>query len=276
MEWRSIGDVLLLYLLIIMVSSSAISINAIAEEHDLDHIIALLGQPAVKFSQYSGYVTVGNADTDSIYDYIGTVNYWWSHALLSDLTYNSLLKLCNNSFKNTCVDILIYADHEIGKIDQYNIYTEACNYDLCTESYTEIYYNRPDVQKALHANTTAIPYKWTACSDTLFNNWKDAPASMLPVYTKLIAAGLRYGGDTDAIVPITATRLSLSHLNLKIKTPWYAWYTGGKVGGWMEVYDGLTFATVRGAGHEVPLTQPVRAFKVIESFLSGKELPKSE
>ncbi|KAL2326016.1 hypothetical protein Fmac_025074 [Flemingia macrophylla] len=26
-----------------------------------------------------------------------------------------------------------------------------------------IYYNRPDVQKALHANTTGIPYKWTAC-----------------------------------------------------------------------------------------------------------------
>ncbi|XP_047951379.1 serine carboxypeptidase 24-like [Salvia hispanica] len=249
---------------------------------------------------------VGNADTDSIYDYIGTVNYWWSHALISDHTYNSLLKLCNNSFKSTypkCVDILIYADQEIGKINQYNIYTEACNvtqagggrskrflhykrvaqsttgFDPCTESYAEIYYNRPDVQKALHANTTAIPYKWTACSDTLFNNWKDAPASMLPVYTKLIAAGLRiwvFSGDTDAIVPITATRLSLSHLNLKIKTPWYAWYTGGKVGGWTEVYDGLTFATVRGAGHEVPLTQPARAFKVIESFLSGKELPKSE
>lgn len=28
-------------------------------------------------------------------------------------------------------------------------------------------------------------------SDTLYNNWKDAPASMLPVYTKLIGAGLR-------------------------------------------------------------------------------------
>jgi serine carboxypeptidase-like clade 2 len=36
-------------------------------------------------------------------------------------------------------------------------------YDPCTEKYAEIYYNRPDVQKALHANTTKIPYKWTAC-----------------------------------------------------------------------------------------------------------------
>lgn len=36
-------------------------------------------------------------------------------------------------------------------------------YDPCTEKYAEIYYNRLDVQKALHANTTTIPYKWTAC-----------------------------------------------------------------------------------------------------------------
>lgn len=48
-----------------------------------------------------------------------------------------------------------------------------------------------------------------------------------------------------------------------------------QVGGWTEVYDGLTFATVRGAGHEVPLFQPHRAFVLFKSFLAGKELPKS-
>lgn len=30
-------------------------------------------------------------------------------------------------------------------------------------------------------------------------------------------------GDTDAVVPVTATRLSLSHLKLPVKTPWYPW-----------------------------------------------------
>lgn len=47
------------------------------------------------------------------------------------------------------------------------------------------------------------------------------------------------------------------------------------MGGWTEVYDGLTFATVRGAGHEVPLFQPRRAFILFQSFLGGKELPRS-
>jgi serine carboxypeptidase-like clade 2 len=47
-----------------------------------------------------------------------------------------------------------------------------------------------------------------------------------------------------------------------------------KVGGWTEVYEGLTFATVRGAGHEVPLFKPRAALQLFKSFLAGKPLPK--
>lgn len=45
-------------------------------------------------------------------------------------------------------------------------FRQMYGYDPCTEKYAEIYYNRPDVQKALHANITRIPYKWTACRYT--------------------------------------------------------------------------------------------------------------
>lgn len=48
-----------------------------------------------------------------------------------------------------------------------------------------------------------------------------------------------------------------------------------KVGGWTEVYEGLTFATVRGAGHEVPLFKPREALHLFKSFIQGKPLPKS-
>lgn len=36
-------------------------------------------------------------------------------------------------------------------------------YDPCASDYTELYLNRPEVQKALHANVTKIPYPWTHC-----------------------------------------------------------------------------------------------------------------
>ncbi|KAJ0488208.1 putative carboxypeptidase D [Helianthus annuus] len=247
---------------------------------------------------------VGNAVTDNKYDNIGTVEYWWTHSIISDTTYKTIKNSCNFTspkYNEKCDNAINYAwNHEFGEIDQYSIYTPSCNkssgnvtlsrlkntlvrrrvsgYDPCVERRAEKYYNRPEVQHAMHANYTRIPYKWTACSDDLLENWKDSQFSMLPTYKKLIAAGYRiwvFSGDTDSVVPVTATRLSLSHLNLTVKTRWYPWYINGQVGGWTEEYDGLTFATVRGAGHEVPLFQPERGYLLFESFLAGKNLPRS-
>ncbi|RZC59907.1 hypothetical protein C5167_007203 [Papaver somniferum] len=254
-------------------------------------------------------IMVGNAVTDNYYDNVGTITYWWSHAMISDKTYRQLLNKCDfhrQKNSNECETLYSYAmDQEFGNIDQYNIYAPPCNksdgsqrtlrlphrphqvfrqisgyegYDPCTEKYAEIYYNRPDVQKALHANTTKIPYKWTACSETLNRNWNDTEASMLPIYKEMIAGGLRvwvFSGDVDSVVPVTATRFSLERLKLSAKIPWYPWYVKKQVGGWTEVYEGLTFATVRGAGHEVPLFKPRAAFQLFKSFLNGIPLPKS-
>ncbi|GJX18213.1 serine carboxypeptidase 24-like protein [Tanacetum coccineum] len=155
-----------------------------------------------------------------------------------------------------CDDPINYAwSNKFGEIDQYSIYTPFCHrtsgnytsrrfknslvrgrtsgYDPCVERNAEKYYNRPDVQHAMHANYTVILYKWTACSAVV---------------------------DTDSVVPVTSKRFSLSHLDVIVNTQWYLWYIDGQVGGWSEVYNGLTFATVRGAGHEVPLLQPQRGF----------------
>ncbi|KAG7580322.1 Alpha/Beta hydrolase fold [Arabidopsis suecica] len=260
-------------------------------------------------------IMVGNAVTDNHYDNLGTVSYWWSHAMISDRTYHQLINTCDFSRQkesDECETLYSYAmEQEFGNIDQYNIYAPPCNkssdggggytgssgrrsmrlphlphsvlrkisgYDPCTERYAEIYYNRPDVQKALHANTTKIPYKWTACSEVLNRNWNDTDSTVLPIYREMIAGGIRvwvFSGDVDSVVPVTATRYSLARLSLSTKLPWYPWYVKKQVGGWTEVYDGLTFVTVRGAGHEVPLFKPRAAFELFKYFLRGKPLPKA-
>jgi hypothetical protein len=46
-----------------------------------------------------------------------------------------------------------------------------------------------------------------------------------------------------------------------------------QVGGWTVAYDGLTFVTVRGAGHMVPTSQPEQALELFKHFLANQNLP---
>jgi len=101
---------------------------------------------------------------------------------------------------------------------------------------------------------------------------------VLSIYRELIKAGLRiwmFSGDTDAVIPVTSTRNSINALKLRTVTHWHPWYDNGQVGGWTQVYEGLTFVTIRGAGHEVPLHEPEKAFILFKSFLEGKPMPVS-
>ncbi|CAA2960795.1 Hypothetical predicted protein [Olea europaea subsp. europaea] len=247
---------------------------------------------------FKGFL-VGNPVTDDYNDYIGTFEHWWSHGLISDSTYKTLGINCDFGSgthpSSDCIKALKLASKEMGNIDPYSIYTPPCNYtsslqrrsrghypwmprayDPCTERYSEIYFNIPEVQKAFHSNVTGISYPWETCSDVVGKNWGDSPLSMLPIYQELIAAGLRiwvFSGDTDAVVPLTATRYSIDALKLPTVVNWYPWYDNKKVGGWSQVYEGLTFVTVTGAGHEVPLHRPRLAFILFRSFLENKHMP---
>ncbi|KAK4778320.1 hypothetical protein SAY87_018507 [Trapa incisa] len=242
---------------------------------------------------------VGNAVTDDYHDYIGTFEYWWTHGLISDSTYKSLRTACDSGSSQhpsmDCLKALNIAEAEQGNIDPYSIFTRPCNstaslkqnlrghypwmsraYDPCTERYSQIYFNLPEVQRALHANVTGISYQWKTCSDIVGTYWTDSPLSMLPIYQELIAAGVRiwvFSGDTDSVVPLTATRYSIDALKLATITNWHPWYDNGKVGGWSQIYKGLTFVSVTGAGHEVPLHRPRQAFILFRSFLTNKQMP---
>ena len=49
-----------------------------------------------------------------------------------------------------------------------------------------------------------------------------------------------------------------------------------QVAGWTQVYGNiLSFATIRGAAHEAPFTQPKRSLVLFSSFLAGRTMPES-
>ncbi|XP_043695405.1 serine carboxypeptidase-like 34 [Telopea speciosissima] len=258
---------------------------------------------------------IGNALLDDDTDQTGMIEYAWDHAVISDGVYNDVKQHCNFSVEGSTKECDKALDEYFSVyyiIDMYSLYTSTCvedtnkttrtqrtiiqgvapklfskfdwwwhrrpaGYDPCVSDYSEVYFNRQDVQEALHANVTKnIPYPWTHCSDTI-GFWKDAPSSMLPIIRKLIDGGLRiwiFSGDTDGRIPVTATRYTLRKLGLKIKQDWTPWYTyHQQVGGWTITYDGLTFVTVRAAGHQVPTFVPKKALQLVRHYLANEKLP---
>ncbi|KAI6669445.1 hypothetical protein NL676_004330 [Syzygium grande] len=255
---------------------------------------------------------IGNSLLDDDTDQRGMIDYAWDHAVISDRLYRDIKATCDFSLEQlttTCNGNLnkYFAVYKI--IDMYSLYTPKCvnsnfsssarqrsvidgvaprllskfagwhqrptGYDPCASDYTEVYFNRPDVQEAMHANVTKIPYPWTHCNNNI-TSWADAPASILPIIRKLIRGGLRvwvYSGDTDGRIPVTATRYTLRKLGLDIVQDWTPWYSNQQVGGWTVNYDGLTFVTVRGAGHQVPTFAPKRSLQLVKHFLANEKLP---
>ncbi|KAE9598434.1 putative carboxypeptidase D [Lupinus albus] len=241
-------------------------------------------------------IMIGNAVINDETDNRGRYDYLASHAIISDQAAHDINTFCNFSsdvIPIQCRTAIDEYDRDVSFIDIYNIYAPLCNnpnltalpkknsivIDPCSGVYTHAYLNRANVQEALHANVTKLKYDWESCSDVI-SEWDDSPSTIIPLLHEFLNNGLRvwiFSGDTDGRVPVTSTKYSIKKMNLSTKTPWYPWFFNGEVGGYAEVYNGgLTFATVREAGHEVPSYQPGRALSLIMHFLKGTQLPTTK
>ncbi|KAI3500790.1 hypothetical protein L1887_36615 [Cichorium endivia] len=162
--------------------------------------------------------------------------------------------------------------------------------DPCLQSRILTYLNRRDVQKALYANTTDLPGHWDFCLGPLEYQEENFAINIIPLVSDLIKAGLPiflYSGDQDSKIPLTQTRIIANNIakGLKLTTlsKYRTWYSEKQVGGWSQYFGGLkdgknvtylTYATVRGAAHEVPFTSPSQALTLFRSFLNGSRLPR--
>ncbi|OEL13409.1 Serine carboxypeptidase-like 27 [Dichanthelium oligosanthes] len=178
---------------------------------------------------------VGNAVTDDYHDYLGTFEYWWTHGLISDKTYHNLKATCllesSQHPSPDCVKNLNLASAEEGNIDPYSLNTKPCNDTASLKlglGYND--YGPQNIPYILcsffeHANSPTLCH-----SDIVGSYWADSPRSMLPIYQELIAAGIKiwvFSGDTDAVVPVTATRYSIDALKLPTLVNWYPWLEVG-------------------------------------------------
>ncbi|KAH7570604.1 hypothetical protein ACOSQ2_019202 [Xanthoceras sorbifolium] len=244
-------------------------------------------------------IIIGNALINDETDERGMYDFFASHALISDESNRKVQQYCDFSpnasaqSSKLCDEVMDAIEKNTYYLDIYNIYAPLCsntsltarpkkasimNFDPCSDYYVYAYLNRPDVQEAMHANVTKLDHDWEPCSDVI-KNWNDGSSTIIPLLEESMSNGLRvwiFSGDTDGRIPVTSTKYSIDKMKLPVKTGWHAWYLNGEVGGYTEVYKGdLTFATVRGAGHQVPSYQPKRALSMIMHFLGGSPLPNT-
>ena len=248
---------------------------------------------------------VGNAWTAPKLDNEGAADYWASHGLVSGATVAQMKKDCDFNIigplragDGECDALVASAMDEMGDINIYQVYADVCHaaaetqvaqlakhafmlgaarpkpaekYAPCVENWMEEYLNRTDVKAALHARTDIA---WSQCSDFLEYSRASLLTDYRPIYRKLLEQSdlrmLVYSGDVDGIVPITGTLSWIASMDLPVSKPWAPWTTArGQVGGYRVEYGSrFAFQSVRGAGHMVPYTQPLRAEEMFAAFLA--------
>uniref|UniRef100_A0AC34G586 Serine carboxypeptidase n=1 Tax=Panagrolaimus sp. ES5 TaxID=591445 RepID=A0AC34G586_9BILA len=133
--------------------------------------------------------------------------------------------------------------------------------------------NLPAVRKALH-----IPdkmYDWQICNNNIFNTYKNQYSDMTSFFKKVINAKipiLLYYGDTDSICNFMMGQKFSLQLGLPLIENGKAWMVNGQVAGIKTVYDGLTFTTIRGAGHMAPQWRAPETAHAIKQFVLNQPI----
>ncbi|KAG0474272.1 hypothetical protein HPP92_013958 [Vanilla planifolia] len=178
-------------------------------------------------------------------------------------------------------------------LDDNSVYAKFCpNIDLasvgldnfkttvydCVDQYVAGYLNIPFVQGVMHAEGPAWgPAIWQPYARSLefSRNITDSTIFLLRALGEGVRA-LIYSGvlDGEAIIP---TEEYIKKLNFTIASEWRPWFDNSvQVAGFTETYrEGLTYATVRGAGKKVMADKPRCGFILANSFVTNSHLPRS-
>ncbi|CAJ1973480.1 unnamed protein product [Sphenostylis stenocarpa] len=158
--------------------------------------------------------------------------------------------------------------HETSPLTLPPLSCRARAYVLCT-----YWANDDNVHKALHIRKGSIG-KWKRCNSGIPFKF-DVPSSF-QYHVNLSRKGYRsliYSGDHDMIVPFLSTQAWIRALNYSIVSDWRQWYYNGQVVGYTRTYsNGMTFATVKGAGHTAPEYKPEECLGMFRRWISNRPL----
>jgi carboxypeptidase C (cathepsin A) len=160
-------------------------------------------------------------------------------------------------------------------------------YEPCEDNWANDYLNKLDVKKALHVREDIV---WEECSRTTKYELFDKMRSTVRDYRQILEDKsvpdfkmMIYSGDVDGVCGTVYTQKWLFDLGFNYQKDylWKSWTVQGQTAGYITKFNTpvskeskskeprLTFATVHGAGHEVPTYKPEEAFVLFKAFLDN-------
>ncbi|WZZ31967.1 hypothetical protein YC2023_015368 [Brassica napus] len=158
-------------------------------------------------------IAIGNpllkldTDTSAAYEFL------WSHGLISDEHKHAIIRQCDftslPNISKACIEALTEVSFVTKYVNVYDVLLDLCfpsiieqelrlkkmatqmsmGVDVCMMHERQFYFNLPEVQHALHANRTHLPYRWSMCSTGI-----DGNINMLPILKRIIQNKTSVGG----------------------------------------------------------------------------------
>jgi len=158
----------------------------------------------------------------------------------------------------------------------------------CAEQHLKVYLNQESVQRAIRVRH--VPTRWHACApaENFTYSRTDYLSSQIDLYRELIAVAragqlnlwmLVFSGDNDSVCSTSSTQAWIYDLGVDPihDHDWNEWTVNQQTAGFVTRFDlgdkshsKFIFATVHGAGHEVPAYRPMEALELFTQFLHNE------
>ncbi|KAI7736724.1 hypothetical protein M8C21_001972, partial [Ambrosia artemisiifolia] len=248
-----------------------------------------------------GYILCGPL-TDKFRDFNSRFEFAHRMALISDDIYKLGTENCNGNYINThthnslCAHSLQRYEECTRQINFDNTLDPPCNESnpmpYCTQYSDRALYswgNDEVVRRALNIHRGTIGTWYLHNSTMHYAEGKNDTFcysydifSSFSHHEKLVSKSCRaliFSGDHDMAFPYVGVEQWIALLNISVVTPWAPFYVKGYVGGYETKYAqkdfSLTFATVRGAGHSVPVYKPEESLDVVTRWLASQNYSRS-
>ncbi|XP_076926570.1 serine carboxypeptidase-like 13 [Bidens hawaiensis] len=242
-----------------------------------------------------GYI-LGSPLTDKFMDFNSRFKYAHRMALISDDTYKLGIENCHGNYINSdtanslCAQSLQSYKTCTDRISMNNILEPFCdesNSMPCQEEAfdgIQIWANTDTAQQALNISQGTIG-TWELMNTTMHyaEGKHDTFCYSYDIFssfsyhkklTRKNCRALIFSGDHDMTFPYVGMEQWIASLGVRVEEPWEPYFVDGQVGGYQMTYAqndfSLTFATVKGAGHLVPVDKPKETMDVIERWLASR------